>query len=134
MTRDIGMTLSDNVRRIYVQRQGRKVFVGTLDLDQRLYQWAPAKNRGIKGMVYQGSIAFGMDEWNQIKDTADRFELKDGTTNTIYRNKIERVLAGGRVATTPNGPRFLVPIKTFLVIKDGEVVRLGQMLRDEPTP
>lgn len=112
-SRGMGTILGPNTIRVY---KGR-TFIGTIDVDQRLYQWAPGKQGGsIQNFLWMGRMSFGEEEWATLLEyKVKRLEFKDPANMRIYRCKMKK--AKGEVVReeTRLGMRFLVPISCFKV-------------------
>ena len=121
-TRKMGSVLSDNTMRVYQSRDGRRVFTGTIDLDEGLYQWAPSREEGtVANMSYRGCFSFGVDEWETlVAQGVRRFEFKEAPSGLLYRTTMDIAERHVQFKETPRGPRYLVPHGCFITVRDSD--------------
>lgn len=127
----MGTELGPNAFKVYQTRGSRRMFVGMIDPDLGLYQWAPGREGGsVANCSFMGAMSFGMEEWAAIEEAGvKRLEFKEGPTGLLYLCKRKRAQRVGRTEETPRGERFLVPLLAFKIVRDdtGEVIRKAEI-------
>jgi hypothetical protein len=113
----MGTVLGDNIKRVFQRRQGRRIFTGMIDLDLRLYAWAPGDGQTIKNFTWEGYMSFGEEEWATLLEyRVKRLEFKDPKNGLIYQRSMKQAKRFSRLDDTTYGPRVLVPLRAFRVV------------------
>ena len=112
-SRHMGTELGDNIIKVMVR--GR--FVGMIDKDLLLYQWAPSRETGsVKNFTWHGCMSFGEVEWETLlKHGVKRLEFKDPFNNRVHTCKMKKARKNVRFEETARGGRYLVPHECFKI-------------------
>ena len=106
-------------RRIYGVFRGRRVFAGTLDPTQALFQTGGKAAHFI--LWAERRVSLGAEVWDQIGTTVDRLEFIDHDANLCYVTGADHA-ACGTFYDRGGGRRLGIPLDCFRVLRaDGTV-------------